>query len=188
MTTLYVKNMVCERCVKVVREELTATNYTVTHIELGRVVLAENFTDSDFKVARLVLQRNGFELLDNEEQKLVEMVKKLVIQHVHGYQEKAGSQNFSEYLSDETGVNYFKLSKLFSTTEGVTIEKYIIHQKIEKVKELLLYGEQTLGEIAFELDYSSTAHLSGQFKSVVGLTPTEFKRNGPGHRKPLDEV
>ncbi|MEO0732728.1 MAG: AraC family transcriptional regulator [Bacteroidota bacterium] len=187
-TTLYVKNMVCDRCIKVVREELTAGDYTVEAIELGRVVLREAFTADDFAKTRSLLKSNGFELLDSEEHQLVERIKTLIIQSVRGPQGKQPSQNFSDYLVKELGVNYSRLSKLFSATEGVTIERYLIQQRIERVKELLLYGEQSLGEIAFDLGYSSTAHLSGQFKSVTGMTPTAFKKIGQGKRKPLDQV
>ncbi len=180
--------MVCNRCIKVVQDELTAHNYNVESIELGRAVLKKPFGQDDFKAVKEVLEKNGFELLDSEDQKLVERIKTLVIQAIHGKSEKAVTQNLSDYLASELGVNYFKLSKLFSATEGVTIEKYLIQQRIEKAKELLLYGEQSLGEIAFDLGYSSTAHLSGQFKNVTGMTPTAFKKIGQGGRKSLDKV
>ena len=187
-TILHIKNMVCDRCIKVVRDELTAHSYIVEAIELGRVVVKDPFNQDDFEIVKSVLEKNGFELLDTEEHKLVERIKTLVIQSIHEQGEKAAPQNFSDYLASEMGVNYFKLSKLFSATEGVTIEKYLIQQRIEKAKELLQYGEKSLGEIAFDLGYSSTAHLSGQFKSVTGMTPTAFKKIGQGGRKSLDEI
>lgn len=135
-----------------------------------------------------VLLSGGFELINDQQRQIIEQVKTIIIEHVHHDKHKLASTNFSDFLEQQVGVNYYSLSKLFSSIEGVTIEKFIILQKIERVKELLIYGELSLGEIAFDLGYSSAAHLSGQFKQVTGLTPTAFKKMTGLRRNPLDQI
>ncbi len=185
---LAIKNMVCARCIRVVKEELQQLGYSIEQIELGKVVLKEELSTDQWSIIQKVMQQNGFEVIESQQAQLVESVKTLIIEHIHHKQEKPSSVNFSEFLAQRTGSNYFNLSKLFSSLEGITIEKYIILQKIERVKELLIYGEKNLSEIAFELDYSSVSHLSGQFKKVTGLSPTAFlKLTGP-RRKSLDDI
>jgi AraC-like DNA-binding protein len=181
---LYIKNMVCDRCVRVVREELERLGYRVTKVTLGEVQVRARKIDGA-RVAE-VLRANGFELIDDRRMRTVERIKAAILRRVRTT-DGEDRENFSEYLAREVGAEYHYLSGLFSDVENVTIEKYIILQRIERVKELLKYGELTLSEIAYQLNYSSVAHLSGQFKQVTGLTPSEFKRRKVP-RKPLDRV
>lgn len=135
-----------------------------------------------------VLKENGFELLLDAEDQQVERIKTLIIGLVHDRNNKRAAENLSDYLSRELRQNYATLSKLFSSHEGQTIERFLIRQKIERVKELLTYGEENLSEIAFDLDYSSTAHLSGQFKQETGMTPTQFRKMKDPDRRSLDAL
>ena len=187
-TTLYIKNMVCNRCIRVVREELEQLGFTIEAIELGEVIIRGILSGEGLMAIEKALLSNGFELINDRQRQIIEQVKKIIIEHVHHGNAKPQHINFSEYLEQQVGVNYSSISKLFSSFEGITIEKYLILQKIERVKELLAYGEQNLSEIAYELEYSSVAHLSGQFKKVTGLTPTAFKNMAGNRRKPLDQV
>jgi AraC-like DNA-binding protein len=183
---LYIKNMVCHRCRLAVEVEIKKAGLTPVNVQLGEVTIAEE-TIGNEQLDRLSkgLTELGFELLDNKKKKIIEQIKTLVIQLIH-YNEEPVSKKYSSVIQEKTGHEYSYLSKLFSEVEGITIEQYIISQKIEKVKELLVYDEQSLSEIAFRLNYSSVAHLSAQFKKVTGLTPSEFKKLSSGHRKPLD--
>jgi AraC family transcriptional regulator len=187
-TTLYIKNMVCDRCIKVVSEELTNVGYEVIKIKLGEAVIDNADKKLDLDVIRNVLLKNGFELVDDKHSKLIEKIKVLIIEKIHHQTEKLEKFSFSKYLSNELGVNYSQLSSVFSSCEGVTIEKFIIKQKIEKVKELLTYNELTLSEIAFKLGYSSVQHLSNQFRQITGLNPTYFKKLKDHRRNPLDHL
>jgi AraC-like DNA-binding protein len=188
MDKILVKNMVCDRCVKLVREELEAMGYKVVDIELGRVELAQPLRESNLIKIAAMLSENGFELISGTDAETIEKIKKLVLDHLYHGPKKPESINFSAYLANELNLNYFHLSKLFSATEGITIERYVILQKIERVKELLMYDQQNLSEIAFDLEYSSVAHLSRQFKQVTGLTPTAFKKQGSKGRKSIDKI
>lgn len=180
--------MVCNRCIKVVREELTKIGYQVGPIELGKVEIQNQVNKSELEKINEVLNDNGFELIDDRKSRIIDQIKTAIIELVHYDKEKAEHINISDFLSGEIGYDYSYLSNLFSSVEGTTIEKYIIHQKIEKVKELLVYDEYTLNEIAFHLGYSSVQHLSNQFKKVTGLSPSHFKKIKEFKRKPLDEV
>ncbi|WP_430811022.1 MULTISPECIES: helix-turn-helix domain-containing protein [unclassified Carboxylicivirga] len=187
--TLYIKNMVCQRCVKVVGDELSRLQLNVDRISLGEVRLSAVPTPEQREVIRKVLYSQGFELIDDKKSRLIARIKTLIIEQIHhGEDLNEEGLTTSAYLSAELGHDYAYLSKLFSAVEGITIEKYVIHQKIEKAKELLAYGELTIKEIAWKLGYSSTQHLSNQFKRVTGLTPTHFKRLKSPLRKPLDKV
>jgi AraC-like DNA-binding protein len=187
--SIYIKNMVCNRCIKVVREEFEKLGLVVKNIQLGEVELLSDETKLDMQKIDNVLKSNGFELLDNKNSKIIEKVKILIIDMIRKVDSgKDIDINFSEYLAQETGLNYNYLSTLFSSLEGITIEKYIIHQKIEKVKELIVYGELTLSEIAFRLGYSSVQHLSNQFKKITGLTPSYFKSLKSKNRRALDNI
>ena len=183
---LYIRNMVCPRCIKAVEGILKNAGVKPVHIQLGEVLPESPLTENQLEMVRVQLQQLGFELLDDNLKQQIEKIKSIVIEHIH----YLGDQKFifSEVLSKELNREYSVISKLFSETEGITIEQYVILQKIEKVKELLAYNEMNLNEISFQLGYSSVAHLSAQFKKVTGFTPTQFKAQGIHLRKFLDEV
>lgn len=187
METLFIKNMVCNRCILVVEQELAKLNLPVKSIALGEVVLENSISNSDKKHLQGVLQSLGFELIDDKKSKLIEKIKTLIIDMVH-HQDTEMKTNLSQILSENLQQDYNYLSNLFSEIEGITIEKYFIAQKIEKVKELLVYDELSLSEIAYKLNYSSVAYLSNQFKKVTGLSPSHFKKIKIEKRKPLDKV
>lgn len=178
--------MVCDRCIMVVRSELDKLNLSITSIELGQVELAEDITENKKNDLQQALEKVGFEIIDDKRSRMIEKIKSLIIQLV---QKEAPERklNLSDYLSRELHYDYNYLSTLFSEVEGVTIEKYFITQKIEKAKELLVYDELSISQIADYLGYSSVAHLSTQFKQVTGFTPSHFKTLRE-KRKPLDKV
>jgi AraC family transcriptional regulator len=157
---------------------------------LGEAELAASPAPEQLDLIRLGLESEGFELLDDRNSQTIAQIKKLVVNEIHhAADKKPETMNFSDFLARETGHEYSQLSKLFSSVEGITIEKYIIAQKIERVKELLVYNELSFSEIAWQMGYSSTQHLSNQFKQVTGLTPTLFKTERQTHkRKHLDAV
>lgn len=180
--------MVCNRCIKVVKEEMEKLNYRVKDISLGEVVLISE-EDIDTNRIKLKLEENGFELIDDKNSRLIEKIKITVINNIRLLSEgKISKVNFPSAIGNETRLSYQYTSTLFSSIEGITIEKYIIAQKIEKVKELLVYDELTLSEIAYRLEYSSVQHLSNQFKKVTGLTPSYFRQFKDHRRKPIDKI
>jgi AraC-like DNA-binding protein len=184
---LYVKNMVCDRCKMVVKSELEKLGISPSNVELGEITLDKPLSDDQRYRIKNTLEPLGFELIDDKKSRLIEQIKTLIIELVH-YNNNDLKINLSDYLSDKLHHDYNYISNLFSEIEGTTIEKYFIAQKIEKVKELLVYDELSLSEIAFRLNYSSAAHLSNQFKKVTGLTPSHFKEVKTNKRKPLDKV
>jgi AraC family transcriptional regulator len=184
---LYIKNMVCNRCILVVQQELDKLNIDNSKVALGEVETASEIPKEKREQLRRNLNALGFELLDNSKQQLIEKIKNIIVQQVHHTQEE-NKRNYSEILSKALHKDYSYLSSLFSEVEGITIEKYLINQKIEKVKELIIYDQLSLSEIAYQLGYSSVAHLSNQFKKVTGLTPSHFKKLGQNKRKPLDKI
>ncbi len=186
---LYIKNMVCPRCIKVVQEELEKLGVTVLSIVLGEVETAEPRDELPLQIISEVLKENGFELIEDSKSKVIEQIKNEIISAIQQYEKiDLDGINFSKYLSDRLIKDYNYLSSLFSKTEGITIEHYIILQKTEKAKELLKYGEYTLSEIAYQLGYSSVQHLSRQFKNVTGMTASMFKTNINNLRKPIDSI
>jgi len=186
-THLFIKNMVCNRCIKVVKEELEKIGLIVNNISLGEVVTETTISNDLHDKIKSVLSENGFELIEDKKGKIVEHIKNLIISKVHGKDGLAGMKNsFSKLIEKEIDADYTYLSNLFSSIEGITIEHFIILQKIERAKELLKYGELTLSEIAYNLDYSSVQHLSNQFKKVTGLSASEFRKLTDNMRKPLD--
>lgn len=187
-TALYIKNMVCDRCIRVVREELAKLKLDVRSVALGEVVLTGRTSELPMEKVRSVLLNAGFELIEDRKAKVIERIKLAILELVRGGEDEEKRLKYSEYLSKKLGRDYHYLSMLFSSVEVVTIEQYIILQKIERVKELLKYGELTLTEIAYTLGYSSVQHLSNQFKHVTGLTPSEFKVMTAPERRPLDHV
>lgn len=179
--------MVCGRCIKVVQDELEKLDYDIISIELGKVEL-ESRRGIDLQELKSSLEKEGFELIDDESTRIIEKIKTLIIKQIHKHSNETKEQNLSNYLEIELHKSYSSLSALFSKVEGRTIEKFTIQQRIERVKELLVYGEKTISEIAWELGYSSSQYLSNQFKSETGLSPTQFRNMIGKSRKPLDEV
>ena len=184
---LHIKNMVCNRCKMVVKAELENLGFNPISVELGEVLLSENISvDDKLKIAEK-LNHFGFELLEDRKTQIAEQIKTAIINLVH-YSKEPLKINLSTYLSHQINQDYNQLSAIFSEVENQTIEKYFIAQKIEKAKEMLTYGELTLSEIAYQLNYSSVAHLSAQFKKVTDLTPSAYKKQTFDKRKTLDEI
>jgi len=186
---LYIKNMVCQRCVMAVEAILRELEIAHHQVVVGEVELCEPLSGARREGLQQALEKIGLELIDNRKTSTIEKAKQLIIKKARnevGESEK--SQKLSVYLTDQLHLDYSYLSNLFSSVEGRTIEHYFIHQRIEKAKELLVYDQMTLSEIAWELGYSSTAYLSNQFKKVTGLTPSYFKEIGAARRKPIDEA
>ena len=187
---LFIKNMVCARCLRTVGRLAGEAGLATKSIQLGEIKLDASPAPEQLATFRASLETEGFELLDDRTSRLVEQVKTLVIGEIHhAAGRRPAAMNFSEFLARETLHEYGQLSRLFSSVEGMTIEKFVIAQKIERAKELLLYDELTLAEIADQIGYSSPQHLSNQFRQATGMTPTEFKSGHRQHgRKPLDGV
>ncbi len=179
--------MVCNRCIIVVQNELDKLDLEAKDIKLGEVTLNKELSSEGRKQLKDALTPLGFELIDDKKSRTIEKIKNVIIDLVH-HQDNETRNNLSEVLSNELHHDYNYLSNLFSEVEGTTIEKYFIAQKIERVKELLVYDELSLSEIAFRLNYSSVAYLSNQFKKITGLTPSHFKKIKENKRKSLDEV
>ena len=180
--------MVCHRCKMVVETELRKLGFHPVHITLGEATLQEeNLSTEQQQAIKDSLEKVGFELMDDRKSRIIEKIKNTIIQLIH-YTDEPTKQKYSEVISAELHYDYPYLSKLFAEVEGITIEQYIIQQKIEKVKEYLVYDELSLSQIAFNMGYSSTAHLSAQFKKVTGLTPSQFKALQHKERKPLDGI
>lgn len=184
---LHIRNMVCNRCKMVVQAELEMLGFHPLVVEMGEVTLDREISDVEKGRIDDQLQQFGFALIDDRKSQQIEKIKTLIVDLVQQHNGELKT-NLSDYLSLYLRHDYSYLTSLFSEVEGTTIEKYFIAQRIEKVKELLVYDEMTLSEIAFKLNYSSVAHLSNQFKKVTGLTPSHFKHIRDEKRKPLDEV
>jgi AraC-like DNA-binding protein len=185
---IHIKNMVCDRCMMVVRQQLESSGLAYKQVQLGQVELAESPSAEQLEKLRANLKDWGFELLDDKRSQVVEKIKTTIVSLIHGQDADEFNLKLSAHLQDKLGLDYHYLSTLFSSVEGVTIERYAILQRIEKVKELLMYDEKSLSEIAFELGYSSVQHLSQQFKKITGLTVSEFKKLKENRRKPLDSI
>ena len=184
---LFIKNMVCPRCIMSVENILKENNLESKYIQLGEIELLKTPGKKQLQKFSDDLEKVGFELLDDQKTQLIEKIKTLLIQKV---QQGNIEEHFRihKFLSEKIFKDYSSISKLFSEVEGITIEQFFILQKIEKVKEWLIYDELSSSQIAFSLGYSSTQHLSGQFKKLTGMTPTKFKSIGPAHRKAIDGV
>jgi len=171
---LYIKYMVSRRCKMLVMEELTKMGLHYISVDLGEIEIVENISEEQRLKIKTNLLKSGLELMDDTKAILIEQLKTTVIDFVH-YSDEQTKTNFSDFLGEKLKQNYTYLSRLFSESEGCTIEHFIILHKIERVKELIIYDELNLSEIAFKLHYSSVAHLSNQFKKITGLTPSFFK-------------
>lgn len=178
--------MVCNRCIEAVAQVLDDLNISYTAIQLGQVTLKKAMSGDVKNAISEKLKDRGFELLEDRNSKLIERIKTLVLNSIR--ENIAMKTNYSDYLESEIHVDYGHLSMIFSSVEGVTIERYIILQKLERVKELLIYNELTLSEIADLTGYSSVHHLSNQFKKNIGMSPTKFKKLHAPNRTPLDKV
>ncbi len=187
-TTLHIKNMVCNRCIWAVQRELKRMELKPLSVVLGEATVEGPVDEETVHQIDQAFQKIGFELIDDKRSRLMEKIRTEVINYIHYDHEIKGHVNFSNHLSRELGYDYSYLSGLFSSVEGLTIEKYIILQRIEKVKELLVYDELTLSEISYRTGYSSVQHLSQQFKKTTGLTPSHFKRIKEKKRSSLDEI
>lgn len=189
MTTLHIKNMVCDRCKMVVRQELEKLGVKPLRVDLGEVDVEGAPETAKLESIDNALLAVGFERIDDRKSRIIEKIKNAVIQKIHRVDVVERKFNWSDILSEELHADYDYLSGLFSSVEGITLEQYIIRQKIERAKELLLYDELNLSEIAGKLGYSSVAHLSSQFKKITGTTPSQLKKTGVGNaRKPLDAI
>ncbi|MHA4895092.1 AraC family transcriptional regulator [Pedobacter sp. PWIIR3] len=185
---LHVKNMVCDRCILMVKQQVENLGFGVEEISLGKVQLKPDPSAVQLDEISAALTNLGFELIDKEKDQLVEALKTEVIALIHHGGIQDHKQSIIHMVAEKLHKDQAYLSRLFSDKEGITVEKYIIQQRIEKVKELLQYGELNLNEIAYQLGYSSSAHLSTQFKSVTGSSPSAYKTSTTGSRKPLDKV
>ncbi len=187
-TILHIKNMVCPRCVETVEHVLSEKGFRVINIKLGEAEIDKEPTVLQKQEISEALEKRGFELLVDKKSQLVDQVKSEIIRLVHHSENEILNVNLSTHLAQLIGADYSSISNLFSSAEGITIEKFAILQKIEKVKELLSYGELTASEIAFKMGYSSAAHLSSQFKKETGMTPGQYKNLKDKERKSLDQV
>lgn len=183
-----IKNMVCTRCIKTVMGIFQQAGVDIQNVRLGTVETRNELRNEQLNTIRQNLLAEGFELLDDQKVKLIEQIKNEIVNLVHYSELDEMKVNLSTHLSNKLHKDYNYLSNLFSSVESTTIEQYFILQKIEKVKELLVYDELSLNQISFKLGYSSVAHLSNQFKKITGLTPSEFKKLKGHHRKHLDKI
>lgn len=188
MVVLHIKNMVCDRCGMIVRQQLEGLGFSVNEVSLGQAEIAPEPNAEQMQLIAAALKVPGFELIDRDSDKTVEAIKNAIIELVHHSDLSTMHMTFSAFISDRLNRDYAYLSRLFSNAQDKTIERFIIEQKVEKIKELLEYNELNLNEIAYRMGYSSSAHLSNQFKSVTGITPTEFKNQQSKTRKGIDQV
>lgn len=178
--------MVCSHCAEVLQEKLEEAGFSVQKIELGELWLSKPVDESGYRQLLSVIRNNGFDLINDENSRIVERIKQLIIQQVRSGKVLEG--NLSDFLSGQLHKDYQQLSRLFSAVEGKSIERYFILQKIERAKELIVYDEKSLGEIALELDYSSQQHFSRQFKKETGLSPSHFKDIKENKRTSIDRL
>lgn len=186
VTHFHIKNMVCSHCAEVLEEKLVEAGFHIEKIELGELQLARAVDEEGYEKLVSVIRNNGFDVINDEGSRTVERIKHLIIKLVRSGEPLEG--NLSDYLSKNMHKDYQQLSRLFSGVEGKSIERYFILQKIERAKELIVYDEKTLSEIALELDYSSQQHFSRQFKKETGLSPSHFKEVKKNKRISIDKI
>lgn len=186
-SVLYIKNMVCDRCIMAVRQLLRRMGIAPQSVELGVVRLTEELSKEQLEMLQKDLLQLGFELLDDKRQQTIDRIKTLIVDLVH-YHDNRSELNLSDYLAQQLHSEYSSLSKLFSEFTGITIERYFILQRIERIKELIFYDQLSLTEIAYKLNYSSVAYLSSQFKQITGMTPSKFKALKKNMRRGLDTI
>lgn len=186
--TVYIKHMVCPRCIRAVEEVAGQLGLEVESVKLGELVLRSAPNPDTLEKLKQNLYSEGFEIISDHKSKIVNQIKTEIINVIHYGEEIPQHMVFSSYLAEKIGADYSSLSALFSSIEGITIEKYIILQKVEKIKELIVYDELTFSEIAYMMGYSSSQHLSTQFKKITGLTPSHFKKIKSIKRTPINKV
>lgn len=179
--------MVSNRCKDAVKEELKKLSLHFVILELGTVEIMETLTEENRTLLQKGLLASGLELMDDKKAILIEKIKTIIIEMIH-YSEENTKTNFSEFISAKLLHKYTYLANLFSEVQGITIEQYIISHKIEKIKELIIYGELNITEIAWKMNYISVAHLSNQFKKMTGLSPSHFKKLKDKRRKPIEDI
>lgn len=179
--------MVSTRCKIVVKEELKKLGLHYIMVDLGEIEIMEDITAEQREQLKTALLKSGLELMEDKKSILIEKIKTLIIEMVH-YSDELPKTNISDYLSEKLNHDSTYMSNLFSEVQGITIQQFIISHKIERVKELIIYGELNLTEIAWKMNYSSVAHLSNQFKKITGLTPTHFKQLKVKRRQPIDMI
>lgn len=184
---LYIKYMVSLRCKMMVKAELEKLGLSYVAVDLGVVEIHENITPEQRELLAYNLAKSGLELLDDKKNILIDKIKNVIIEMIH-YSDELPKVNYSDYISEKLGYNYTYLANIFSEVKGINIQQFIIHHKIEKVKELLLYDELNLTEISYKLHYSSVAHLSNQFKKITGLTPSFYKSLRDKRKMNLENV
>jgi AraC-like DNA-binding protein len=183
---LYIKYMVSLRCKMVVQDALEALKIKYSSLELGLVETCEKTSEKKRLQLAEILIKSGLQLLDDKKSILIEKIKTVIIEMIH-YSDEIPHENFSDFLSKKLGYDYTYLANIFSEVKGITIQHFIILHKVEKIKELLLYDELNLSEISYQLNYSSVAHLSNQFKKITGLTPSYFKKLGQKRKQNLED-
>ncbi len=186
--TLHIKFMVCNCCIRVIKQELEKQGIIVSRILLGEAEITYDDEKLSYDDIEKIIEANGFELVKNKDKILVEQIKVAVVELIHYANNMNSIIRNSDYLVEKLGYSYQHLSVLFSKHEPITLEKYIILNKIEKVKEMIEYGELTLSEIAFQMGYSSVQYLSNQFKTITGISVTDYKKAPGAGRKPLNEI
>jgi AraC-like DNA-binding protein len=185
---LIIKNMVCQRCIIAVKTEAEKLGIRKMDITLGQLHIHDpQVSNETLNTMKSALYKLGFEIIDDKRSRLIERVKTIVIENIH-HNDTELRNNWSEMITKELHYEYNYISNLFSSIEGITIEQFVIRQKIEKVKELLFYDELTLSEIAYRMGYSSAAYLTNQFKKITGMTPGQFRKLLDKNRKPIDKL
>ena len=184
---IYVKYMVSLRCKMIVKQEMEKQGLTVSSVELGIAETPNEVSEQQLTALRANLSKSGLIILDDKKSILIEKIKAVIVEMIH-YEDDLPKVNYSDYISNKLSYDYTYLSNIFSDVKGITIQQYIIHHKIEKVKELLLYDELNLTEIAFKMHYSSVGHLSAQFKKITGLTPSFYKKLKEKRKKNLEDL
>jgi AraC-like DNA-binding protein len=179
--------MVSNRCKIAVKEDLKKLGLHFIVVDLGEVEIMEDISDEQRNQIKIALLKSGFELMDDKRAVLIEKIKNIIVEMVH-HSDEVIKTNFSNYLSEKLDYDYTYMANLFSEIQGSTIEQFIISHKIERIKELIIYGELNITEIAWKMNYSSVAHLSNQFKKVTGLTPSHFKQLKEKRRSPLEDI
>ena len=179
--------MVSQRCKLAVKDELRKLGIRYTNIELGEVEVFDDITKKQREALRASLYNCGLELMDDKRAILIEKVKNLITEMIH-YNDELPRINYSDFISEKIKHDYTYLSNIFSQVKGITIQQFIINHKVERVKELISYGELNMTEIAWKMNYSSVAHLSNQFKKTTGISPSHFKQSQDKRRNPIEEI